>query len=127
MSERWKRIKEIGDEKHYFEISNRGRIRSCRILIEDAEGYCTLEEMGYRYPFNGHEYAKSLKLQKGIAYRDQWFDVPATKYQVNGFGKVRTQKILTPFAGRLRLTHKRKHYFLNVEKKKKEYFPNETI
>lgn len=124
--ERWKRIKDIGDEKHYFEISNQGRVRTCRILATDEEGYCEIEEHGRRYPFSGKVFIKGVTLKRGIAYRDQWFDV-SPKYQVNGRGVVRQQKIIKQFNGKIRITHKYKSINRSVKKLMKVYFPHETI
>ena len=126
MNEKWKRIKEIGDEKHYFEISNQGRIRACRLLVEDAEGYCEIEEHGRRYPFNGKVCAKGLTFPRGRPYRSTWIDI-LPRYQVNGFGRVRTYKIMTSFTGQIRMTHKGKSITRSIKKLMKVYFPHETI
>lgn len=132
MSEIWKRIREVGDSNHYFEISNQGRMKSIRTL-KSKDGLYFLNEGKHKVLVSGEAFAREIK------FNSEWEPIELPNYEVNRLGEIRKVVFLSLTFKRNYMNYSAKAYkyyqahyknkkvSFNVRKLMKEYFPDETI
>lgn len=132
MSEIWKKIHNIGDSNHYFEVSNKGRMKSIRSL-KSNDGLYRLTEKGHKVLISGESFAREIE------FHNEWEPIGIPTYEVNRFGEIRKVVFLCLTFDRnyrnysakaykyYRASYKNKHIKFSVRKLMKEYFPDETI